>query len=156
MLVCLYVYSNFPEDLPVHLFKLYGRKITFFMAIAFIFVDWALSNSSFGVNPEDMSNHLLLVSPKIPIALGSFMLLVWQLFGIRPLVVLSFWAALDIPMIPDKILACPSYSLAESLRTLGTSKAVYTRGTKIYFAHLNNLVWITLSSVEVGIVVMLR
>ena len=126
------------------------------MAIAFIFVDWALSNSSFGVNPEDMSNHLLLVSPKIPIALGSFMLLFWQLFGILPLVVLSFWAALDIPMIPDKILACSLWSLAESLGTLGTSKAVYTRGTKSYFAHLNNLVWITLSSVEVGIVVMLR
>ena len=71
--------------------------------MAIVLAKWALSNSSFGVNPEDISNHRLLLNPKIPSALASSIFVTRQLLGIRPLLPLSFWAALDTAVMPEKV-----------------------------------------------------
>ena len=99
----------------------------------------ALSNSSFGVNPEDISNHRVLVNPKIPKALAASMVVVRQLLGIWPVVVLSFWAALETDSVPDNFLSFPLISGEESL---GTSMGVYNQGTKTKdFRYNVKLVW---------------
>ena len=73
----------------------------------------ALSNSCFGVNPEDKSNHRLLVKPKTPIALAKSMLVARQLLGIRPLVV-NFCATLEAFAMPLKVFLGASSSGCKS------------------------------------------
>ena len=70
--------------------------------ISIIFAKWALSNSCLGVNPEDMSSHLVLVKPKVPKALAKSMVVARQLLGILPLVE-SFAAAFEATAIPEKV-----------------------------------------------------
>ena len=80
----------------------------FFFMMSIILAKCALSNSCFGVNPEDKSNHRLLVKPKTPIALAKSMLVARQLLGILPLVE-SLAAAFEAAAIPEKdFLGAPS------------------------------------------------
>ena len=70
--------------------------------ISIIFAKWALSNSCFGDNPEDISNHRVLVKPKTPSALAKSIVVARQLLGIRPFVE-SLAAALDALAMPLKV-----------------------------------------------------